>query len=54
MNPGENPVNYFQSQMALVYNNNDNMAATSFISGCNSLYLVKHEVTKMRDILART
>ena len=42
--------------MALVYNCNDDVAAVAFISGLqltHSFYkhLVKHEVTKMRDIL---
>ena len=45
--------------MALVYNCNDDMAAAAFISGLQVThsfykYLVKHEVTKMRDIITRT
>ena len=43
--------------MALVYNCNDDVAAAAFISGLlvthSYKYLVKHEVTKMRDILTR-
>ena len=44
--------------MALVYNCNDNVDAAAFISGLkvtNSFYkyLVKHEVTKTRDVLTR-
>jgi len=59
MKPGEslkNYVNYFQSQSALVYNCNDDVATAAFISGLqvtHSFYnhLVKNDVTKMRDIL---
>ena len=43
--------------MALVYNCNDDMAVAAFISGLEVThfykYLVKHDVTKMRDIFAR-
>jgi len=50
-------VDHFQSQMALVYNCNDDVVADTFISGMQVTHsykhLVKHEVTKMRDILAR-
>ena len=50
---------FFQSQMALVYNCNDNVAAAAFVSRLQVTHffykhLVKHEVTKMRDILSRT
>ena len=61
MKPGEslkNYINYFQSQMALVDNYNDDVAAAAFISRLqvtHSFYnhLVKNDVTKMRDILVR-
>ena len=51
-------VSYFQSQMAFVYNCNDDVAATAFVSGLqvtHSFYkhLVKYKVTKMMDILSR-
>ena len=60
MKPGESLkqyVDYFHSQMTLVYNCNDDVVAAAFISGMQVThsfykYLVKHEVTKMRDILA--
>jgi len=43
--------------MVLVYNCNDDVAAITFISGMQVTYsykyLVKHEVSKTRDILAR-
>jgi len=44
--------------MALVYNCNDNVAAAAFVSGLQVVYsfykyLVKYEITKMRDILSR-
>ena len=44
--------------MALVYNCNENVAATAFISGLQVIHsfykhLVKNDVTKMRDILIR-
>ena len=59
--PGEslnNYVSYFQSQIALVYNCNEDVAAAPFISGLqvtHSFYkhLVKNDVTKMRVILVR-
>jgi len=59
MKPGEilrSYVNYFQRQMALVYNYNENIVAAAFISWLQitlSFYmrLVKKDVTKMRDIL---
>ena len=43
--------------MVLVYNCNDDVVATAFISGMQVIHsfykhLVKHEVTKMGDILA--
>jgi len=43
--------------MALVYNCNDDVAIAAFISRMQVIHsfckhLVKHEVTKMRDILA--
>jgi len=52
-------VNDLQCQIALVYNCNDDVATTVLISGLqvtHSFYkhLVKHEVTKTRDILTRT
>ena len=54
----KNYVNYFQSQLALVYNCNEDVAVATFISGLqvsNPFYkhLVKNDVTKMRDILVR-
>ena len=54
----KNYVSYFQSQMALVYNCNENVIAAVFISGLqvtHSFYkhLVKNDVTKMRDIFVR-
>ena len=56
MKPGEslmNYISYFQSQMALVYNCNKDIAVAAFISGLqvtHSFYkhLVKSNVTKMR------
>jgi len=50
-------VNYFQSQMALVYNCNEDVTAAAFFSGLqvtHSFYkhLGKNDVTKM-DILVR-
>ena len=61
MKPGEslkNYVNYFQSQVALVYNYNEDVVVATFISGLQAThsfykYLVKNDVTKMRDILVR-
>jgi len=60
MKPGEslkNYISYSHSQMMLVYNCNEDVAATSFIIGCitHSFYkqLVKNDVIKMRDILVR-
>ena len=52
----KNYVNYFQSQMALLYNYNEDVAAGAFINGLrvtHSFYkhLVKNDVNKMRDIL---
>ena len=52
----KNYVNYFQSQMALIYNCNEDVAAAAFISRLqvtNPFYkhLVKNDVTKIRDIL---
>jgi len=49
---------YFQSQMATVYNCNDDVAVAAFIGGLQGIhsfyrYLVKHEITKMRYILTR-
>ena len=54
----KNHVNYFQSQMALVYNYNEDVAAAAFISGLQVTYplykhLVKNDATRMRDILVR-
>ena len=50
-------VSYFQSQMALLYNCNDNVIAVAFISGLqvshSYKHLVKYEVTRKRDILSR-
>ena len=51
-------VNYFQSQMIMVYNCNEDVAPAAFISGLrvtNPLYkhLAKNDVIKMRDILVR-
>ena len=51
-------VTYFQSQMALVYNYNEDVAITTFISTLqvtHSFYkhLIKNEVTKMWDVLTR-
>ena len=62
MKPGEslkNYITYFQSQMTLVYNCNEDVVVTAFISGLqvtHSFYkhLVKSDVTKMRDILVQT
>ena len=59
MKPGEslkNYVDYFQSQMALVYNCNEDVAIVALISGLqvtHSFYknLVKNNITKMRDII---
>jgi len=61
MKPGESLkhyVSYFQSQMALMYNCNDNMVSATFINGLQVSYsfykyLVKHEVTRMRNILSQ-
>ena len=54
----KNYVNYFKSQMALVYNCNEDVATAAFISGLQVTYpfykyLVKNDVTKMRDFLIR-
>ena len=54
----KNYVSYFQSQMALIYNYNEDVAAAAFISGLqvtHSFYkhLVKNDVTKIRYILIR-
>ena len=48
----------FQSQVALVYNCNEDVVVATFISGLQAThsfykYLVKNDVTKMRDILVR-
>jgi len=50
-------VSYYQNQMALVYNCNVDVVVAMFISGLSVShsfykYLVKHEVTRMRDILS--
>jgi len=49
-------VSYFQSQVALVYN--DDVAVAAFISRLQVTHsykhLLKHDVTKMRDILTRS
>jgi len=50
-------VSYFQSRMALVYNCNDDVGVTAFISGLqvsHSYKHLEHEVTRMRDILSRS
>ena len=49
-------INYFQSQMALIYNCNEDVVTAAFVSGLqvtNPFYknLVKNDVTRMRDIL---
>ena len=54
----KNYVNYFKSQMALVYNYNEDLATASFISGLQVTnpfykYLVKNDVTKMGISLSR-
>ena len=54
----KNYVNYFQSQMALVYNCNEDVAVATLISGLQVTnpfykYLVKNDVTRMRDILVQ-
>ena len=54
----KNYINYFQSQIALVYNYNENIATTALISWLQVTnpfykYLVKNDVTKIRDIRAR-
>ena len=51
-------VSYYQSQTALAYNRNDDVAATSFVSGLQVTHsfhkhLVKYEVTKIKEILSR-
>ena len=59
MKPGESLkkyVSYFQSQMALVYNCNEEVVAAVFISELQVTHLfykhlVKNDVTKMRHIL---
>ena len=44
-------ISYFQNQMALVYNYNDDVVTAAFISELqvshSYKYLVKHEVTRM-------
>ena len=55
----KNYVNCFKSQMALVYNCNENVVAAAFISERQVTnpfykYLVKNDITKMRDILIQT
>ena len=57
MKPGESLTHYV-SYLTLVYNYND-VVTVAFINGLqvfHSFYkhLVKHEVTKMRDILSRS
>ena len=52
-------ISYFQSQMALIYNCNDDVTAVAFIVGLetnHSFYkhLVKLDVTSLKDILSRT
>jgi len=54
----KNYVNYFQSQMTLVYNCNDDVIVAAFINGLQVFhsfykYLVKHKVTRMLDIISR-
>jgi len=51
-------IGYFQSQIVLVYNYNDDVVVAAFISRMqvtHSFYkhLVKHEVTKISNILTR-
>jgi len=51
-------VNYFQSQMTLVYNCNEDVAVSAFINGLQVTnqfykYLVKNDTTKIRDMLIR-
>jgi len=51
-------INYFQCQMTLVYSCNEDVATAAFISGLQVIYsfykyLVKNDVTKVRDILVR-
>ena len=53
----KNYINYFQNQMALVYNCNEDVAATMFISELQVTYSfykhsVKLEVTRIRNILS--
>jgi len=54
----KNYVNYFQSQMVMVYNCNEDAVVVVFINGrqvTNPFYkhLMKNNITKMRDILIR-
>ena len=54
----KNYVSYFQSQIALVYNCNEDVAVATFISGLQFIHpfykhLMKNDVIKMRDILVR-
>ena len=51
-------VSYFQSQMSLVYNYNDDISVAASIRGLQATHLfykhlVKNDVTKIRDILVR-
>ena len=50
-------IGYFQNQMAIINNCNDDVAATMFIVGLqtdHSFYkhLVKQDITNMKDILS--
>ena len=54
----KNYINYFQSQMSLLYNCNEDVDDAAFINGLqitNPFYkhLMKNDVTKMKDILIR-
>ena len=51
-------VNYFQGQITLVYNCNEDVAVAAFISGLQVTdpfykHLLKNNITKMRDIIVR-
>jgi len=54
----KNYVNYFQSQMALVYNCNKDVVVAAFIMVASHplvlQHLVKNDISKMRDILVQT
>jgi len=49
-------ISYFQNQMAMVYNCSDDVAVAAFIAGLQTnlyfyKYLVKHDISNMKDIL---